>query len=88
MDLVLQLDQRIVPVELKAGAAGAMKSLHQFMVDKKLDLAVRLDANAPSVQDLDVKTTQGDRAQYRLVSLPHHLAWNLPAILASLRLPP
>jgi hypothetical protein len=84
VDLVLQLDQRIVPVELKAGAAGAMKSLHQFMVDKKLDLAVRLDANAPSVQDLDVKTTQGDHARYRLVSLPHHIAWNLPAILASL----
>ncbi len=84
VDLVVQLGQRIVPVELKAGAAGAMKSLHQFMVDKQLNLAVRLDSNAASLQDLDVKTTQGERAQYRLLSLPHHLAWRLPAIVASL----
>ena len=36
---MIQLDGRIVPIELKAGAAGAMKSLHQFMFEKRLNLA-------------------------------------------------
>ena len=31
-----QLRYRIVPLEIKAGAAGAMKSLHQFMHEKHL----------------------------------------------------
>ena len=55
----MEIDARIVPVEVKSGAAGAMKSLHQFMLDKDLPVAVRLDRNPPSVQLVDVKTTQG-----------------------------
>ncbi|MBI4607104.1 MAG: ATP-binding protein [Planctomycetes bacterium] len=84
IDYLTQLEGRIVPVELKAGAAGAMKSLHQFMFEKGLDLAVRCDANPPSVQELSVKTTQGDPVRYRLVSLPLYLLWNLREVLAAL----
>lgn len=79
IDYILQLGGRIVPVELKSGAAGAMKSLHAFMRNKRLDLAVRLDANPPSTMIVDVKTTQGDPVRYRLLSLPHYLSWNLAA---------
>jgi len=82
IDYLLQLGGRIVPVEVKAGAAGAMKSLHQFMHDKGLDLAVRLDANAPSDARIDVRTTQGDPVSYRMLSLPLYLTWALPGLLA------
>lgn len=82
IDFLTQIDGRIVPVELKAGASGAMKSLHQFMFDKHLGLAVRCDSNPPSVMTVAVKTTQGDQVRYRLVSVPLYLLWNLEAILA------
>ena len=72
----------IIPIELKAGAAGSMKSLHQFMFERKLGLAVRVDSNPPSVMDLELKTTQGHTVRYRLVGVPLYLLWNLPAILA------
>ncbi len=72
IDYLLQLDGKIVPVELKSGVAGSMKSLHQFMFDKKLDYALRFDHNPPSVFDVSVKTTQGDPVQYRLKSLPYY----------------
>jgi hypothetical protein len=62
-----------------------MKSLHQFMFDKRLDLAVRLDTNPPSLQPMDVRTTQGDAVKYQLVNLPHYLAWDLPRLLAAAR---
>ena len=83
IDYVIQLDGRIVPIELKSGAAGAMKSLHQFMLEKRLDLAVRCDANPPGIQDLSLKTNQGQPVSYRLVNLPLYLLWNLREVLAA-----
>lgn len=75
IDYLIQAGARILPIELKAGASGAMKSLHQFMFDKRLRRALRLDENSASRVDLDVKTTQGDRVKYELVGLPIYLAW-------------
>lgn len=77
IDYLVVVQGRIVPVELKSGAAGSMKSLHQFMFDKHLDLAVRCDANPPSVMDVSVTTTRGDQVSYRLLSLPPYLLWAL-----------
>ena len=61
-----------------------MKSLHQFMHDKRLDLAVRCDRNLPSLQDMSLKTTRGDAVRYRLVNIPLTLLWNIDAILRDL----
>ena len=77
IDYILQHGNHIVPVEVKSGAAGSMKSLHQFMAEKKLEMAVRLDANPPSVEEMSVKTTQGQSVKYRLLSLPLYLAGNV-----------
>ncbi len=56
LDFIFQHGPRIIPIEVKAGSAGSMKSLHAFMRNKQLPLAIRLDTNPPSVQDLDVRT--------------------------------
>jgi predicted AAA+ superfamily ATPase len=82
IDYVIQLAGRIIPIELKSGSTGAMKSLHSFMLEKKLDRAVRLDDNPPSDFMVDVRTTQGDPVKYRLLSLPHYMTWRLPAHVA------
>jgi predicted AAA+ superfamily ATPase len=74
IDYLIQLGASIVPVEVKSGSAGAMKSLHQFMFDKQLSQAVRLDVNNFSSVPLDVKTTQGDQVQYTLHCMPIYLA--------------
>lgn len=81
IDYLGQIDTRIVPIECKAGAAGSLKSLHQFMQAKGLELAVRFDTNPPSLQDLAVKTTVGDPVRYRLLCLPPFLAWRLPDLV-------
>jgi uncharacterized protein len=82
IDYLLQVAGRIIPVEVKAGATGSMKSLHQFMFDKHLDVAVRVDRNPPSVMPVSVTTTQGNKVTYKLVSLPPYLLGQLPDILA------
>jgi predicted AAA+ superfamily ATPase len=83
IDYITQHGNHIVPVEVKSGAAGSMKSLHQFMAEKNLEMAVRLDANPPSVEEMSVKTTQGQFVKYRLLSLPLYLAGNVTALLDS-----
>ena len=60
-------------IEVKSGAAGSMRSLHQFMALRGGDLAVRFDLNPPSVQEVAtrVDTSGGPRdVRYRLLSLP------------------
>ena len=81
IDYITQHGNQIVPVEVKSGAAGAMKSLHQFMAEKKLNLAVRLNANPVSVEDISVRTTLGQDVKYRLLSIPLYLAEHVSALL-------
>jgi len=81
IDYLLELHGAILPVEVKSGAAGSMKSLHQFMHDKRLPLALRLDRNPPSVQAMTVSTTQGQAVRYSLLNLPHYLCAFLGEII-------
>lgn len=84
IDFLLQTEHRIVPVELKSGAAGAMKSLHQFVHERQLGLALRSDTNPPSLQDLAVKTTQGHAIRYRILNLPGYLLWRTAELLTGI----
>jgi len=81
VDYLLQIGDQIVPIEVKAGSSGAMKSLHQFMFDKHLERALRLDANGFSRQEVRVKTTQGDAVEYTLLSVPIYLAERVGALV-------
>ncbi|HOU91348.1 MAG TPA: AAA family ATPase [Polyangiaceae bacterium] len=77
VDFLTAVDGRVVPVEVKAGAAGAMRSLHQFVALRGTDLAVRFDLNPPSIQEISTtaSTPEGPRSvRYRLLSLPLFLA--------------
>ena len=85
IDFLVEINQVIVPVELKAGKSGSMKSLQQFMYDKGLALAVRIDANPPSVMDVRVTTTQGDPAAYTLLSLPGYMLWRVAELVRGLK---
>jgi hypothetical protein len=58
-----------------------MKSLHQFMHDKALPLALRLDRNPPSLQAMEVSTTQSQKVAYSLLNLPHYLCAFLGEIM-------
>lgn len=41
VDYVIVKDMNIVPIEVKAGTSGSMKSMYQFMSDKKLGYGIR-----------------------------------------------
>jgi predicted AAA+ superfamily ATPase len=83
IDYVIQHGNRVVPIEVKSGSAGSMKSLHQFMAEKRLNFAVRFNINQPSVEDIRVKTTLGKPVSYRLLSLPLYLTERLDDLVSS-----
>ena len=64
VDYVIDDFQAIVPIEVKAGKSGTLRSLQYFMDHHKSPLAVRFDLNKPSLQSVP----------YRLLSLPLYMS--------------
>lgn len=73
-----------VPVEVKAGKSGSLKSLHQFIREKKAPLAVRFNADLPSLMYSAHAIPDGSSVEYRLLSLPLYLAGEARRIVADL----
>lgn len=70
------VDTTILPIEIKAGKSGAMKSLQQFALDKHSALACRFDLNLPTVQNISHKTRQMEnitKVDYQLISMPLYM---------------
>ena len=74
IDFVVQHADQVIPIEVKAGATGSLKSLHQFMQRKGLRLALRFNFEEPSITPVEVKDHTGTLVQYTLLSLPFYLA--------------
>lgn len=83
IDYIIQYGTQVIPVEVKSGTAGSMKSLHQFMHDRALKLAIRCDLNPLSIANINVKTTLGDSVKYTLLSIPLYLVENISDLIMS-----
>ena len=85
VDFVCSFHGKIVPVEVKAGSSGSLKSLHQFVGEKKIPLAIRLDTNPPGMQRIQTSIRIGNetkKVSYDLISLPLYLVERIPAVVA------
>ena len=81
VDYVCELGGRIVPIEVKAGRTGTLKSLHQFVAEKRVPFAVRFDADLPALHTVEAEVRHGrgsERIRYPLLSLPLYLVERLP----------
>ncbi len=85
VDYVIQDRSKVLPIEVKAGTSGALKSLHLFMRSKKLSHAVQVYGAAPSQFEVSVKTTEGHPVKYQLASIPFYLVGQLPRLLNQIR---
>ena len=88
VDFLIQLDQSMVPVEVKAGKSGSLKSLLQFISQKKCNRAVRFDLNPPSLQRISHNLAQAVgtvKVEYDLLSLPLYLIEQLPRLFRQIK---
>jgi predicted AAA+ superfamily ATPase len=75
---------RVIPIEVKAGNSGTLKSLHQFMGEKKGTLAIRFDTNTPSIQRIQTTIRVGNESKpacYDLISIPLYLVEKIPELV-------
>lgn len=70
IDYLIQNYAEIVPIEVKSGTTGTLRSLHAFMQAKGLKRALRLNADYPSIAKVKVKDHAGELIEYELISLP------------------
>ncbi|KTC97878.1 ATP-binding protein [Legionella erythra] len=84
IDYVIQHGNRIIPIEVKAGATGSLKSLHVFMGLKKLSLAMRINSDYPSKTNVDVKDSLGNSVNYTFISIPFYLVGQIHRLLGLL----
>lgn len=74
VDYLLAVGERVIPVEVKAGKTGTLKSLHLFLRDKGRDFGLRFNADFPSLLDAKTSLAGGDNRPFRLLSVPLYLA--------------
>jgi len=73
IDYVIQHGSTIIPVEVKAGSSGTLKSLHFFMGLKKLSMAVRVNSDLPNQTNMHIKDIKLGSIDYTLLSIPFYL---------------
>jgi len=80
LDFVISRHQDILPIEVKAGKTGTLRSLFQFLSEKGRRRAVRFHLRPPTLEEVALP---GDKTQtVELLSLPLYLAGQLDRFLA------
>lgn len=80
VDLVYPYRDKVIPIEIKSGAEGSLRSLHQFVDRCNHPYAVRIYAGAFSV----IKTATPGGKPYWLMNLPYYLGTKIPEYIAYL----
>ena len=78
VDYLFQYDGLIIPIEVKSGKEGTLKSLHSFMDIAPHDMAIRFYAGALNITDA---ITQKGK-QYKILNLPYYLGSQLEKYIA------
>ena len=81
IDYLYQLGNEIIPVEVKAGRSGTLKSLQVYLCEKEKNNGIRLNLDTPSIGfDLNAGVkieNENKMINYNLLSLPLYYAGNL-----------
>lgn len=81
VDYIIQHGEKLIPIEVKAGRTGTLKSLHLLMGLRRWPVAVRFNTDKASLVAVNMETTTQQKAEYQLLSLPLYLISQLPRLL-------
>lgn len=73
VDLVVQFKNKVIPIEIKSGSVGKLRSLHQFMERTGHNFAIRIYGGEFNIQ----KTTTPNKKEFMLMNLPYYLGTKL-----------
>lgn len=81
VDYVIQHRTTVIPLEVKSGKTGSLRSLHQFMKKRKGALATRICSGRPLKTHVSVADAEGGKIEYELRSVPFYLMSELYRLL-------
>jgi uncharacterized protein len=81
IDFVISHHSDIIPIEVKSGKTGSLKSLQVFCYEKNSSLAVRFNSDYPSIFK-ESRKIMDHNAEYTLLSLPHYMIFRLGDLLS------
>jgi len=73
VDYIISIGKEVIPVEVKAGKTGSLKSMHVFLQEKGRSFGLRFNADAPSLLDARTGAAGGSPRPFRLLSLPFYM---------------
>jgi predicted AAA+ superfamily ATPase len=82
VDYVVTYGGKVIPVEIKAGKTGSLRSLHQFVIEKDVNLAVRICGATPSLVSCQGKMPNGTSYSSQIMTLPFYLIEHIDRLLA------
>lgn len=82
IDFIFAHNGKVIPIEVKAGASGTLKSLHYFLREKNLNFGVKFSTMLPKVNEEKAKLVTGEVCNYKLLSLPLYMVEELPRLLS------
>ena len=80
VDLVVQFNKMVIPIEIKSGKEGKLKSLHQFIEAAPHPYAVRMYAGKFSIEEHSTRSGK----KYFLMNIPYYLSTKLNEYLSYL----
>ena len=84
VDYIVALEDQIIPIEVKAGKKGSLRSLKTYCDHKNPSIAFRFDTQIPSIQQLSLtaesSTVKSNNATCALISLPLYASGQLARI--------
>lgn len=79
VDIIFQHQDMIIPIEIKSGKEGKLRSLHQFVEQSPHPYAIRMYAGEFKVEQHQTPTA---KKKYLLMSLPYYLGNKLPEYIS------
>ena len=78
LDIILSVDQKLMPIKIKSGTTGALKSLHQYIDQTKQKYAIRIYGGNFKVEE----SVTPNGTPFTLMNLPYYLGTKLPAYIS------
>ena len=72
IDFLYTLGNEIIPIEVKSGKSGTIKSLQSFVIKKQADRAIRISSNKPLREQLLARLDEKQHS-FTLLNLPFYL---------------
>ena len=81
VDFLTIYDGKVIPIEVKSGKSGTLKSLHSFIDNSENNIAVRLYSGEYSMEE---NITPIGRKSYKLINLPLYCASKINEYLTNI----